>query len=47
MAEVMWPGWLARLLTHPVNGLGNYAEMMRLLMEEKKAIKVFVEVAGE
>lgn len=47
MAEALWPGWLARLLTHPVKGLDNYAEMIRLLKEEKSAIKVFVEVASE
>jgi threonine dehydrogenase-like Zn-dependent dehydrogenase len=45
LAEMQYPGWLARLLTHPVRGLENYAEMIRLLMEEKNAIKVFVEVA--
>lgn len=32
-------------LTHPVHGLDNYAEMMRLLTKEMNAIKVFVEVA--
>jgi two-component SAPR family response regulator len=37
-------GWLERLLTHPVKGLNNYEEMIRLLTEEKGAIKVFVEV---
>jgi threonine dehydrogenase-like Zn-dependent dehydrogenase len=47
LAEEMYPGWLGRFLTHPVQGLGNYAEMMRLLVEEKGAIKVYVEVAGE
>lgn len=47
IAEELWPGWFARLLTHPVRGLENYAEMMRLLVEEKKAIKVYVEVAEE
>ncbi len=31
---------------HPVDGLDNYAEMMRLLVEEKGALKVFVEVAS-
>jgi threonine dehydrogenase-like Zn-dependent dehydrogenase len=45
LAETQYPGWLARLLTHPVRGLENYAEMIRLLTEEKNAIKVFVEVA--
>jgi threonine dehydrogenase-like Zn-dependent dehydrogenase len=44
LAEAQYPGWLERLLTHPVRGLENYAEMMRLLTEEKSAIKVFVEV---
>jgi hypothetical protein len=30
-----------------VRGLKNYAEMIRLLTEEKSAIKVFVEVAKD
>ena len=46
-AELEYPGWLASLLTHPVQGLERHAEMMRLLKEEKDAIKVFVNVAGE
>ena len=46
LAVAQYPGWLERLLTHPVRGLGNYTEMIRLLTEEKNAIKVFVEVAG-
>lgn len=45
LAEAQYPGWLGRLLTHPVRGLENYAEMMRLLNEEESAIKVFAEVA--
>jgi glucose 1-dehydrogenase len=44
LAQQQYPGWLERLLTHPVQGLDNFAEMMRLLTEEKSAIKVFVEV---
>lgn len=44
LAEMQYPGWLGRLLTHPVRGLQNYAETMRLLTEEKSAIKVFVEL---
>jgi threonine dehydrogenase-like Zn-dependent dehydrogenase len=47
LAEAQYPGWLERLLTHPVQGLDNYAEMIRLLTEEKSAIKVFVEVNGD
>jgi glucose 1-dehydrogenase len=44
LAEAHYPSWLARLLTHPVQGLDNYQEMIRLLTEEKNAVKVFVEV---
>jgi len=46
LSEAQYPGWLGRLLTHPVQGLENHAEMIRLLTEEKAAIKVFVEVSG-
>ncbi|HKB17328.1 MAG TPA: glucose 1-dehydrogenase [Planctomycetota bacterium] len=46
-AELQWPEWLGKLLTHPVDGLEKYREMMRLLTEEKSAIKVFVNVASE
>ncbi len=46
-AELEFPGWLSKLLTHPVNGLERYDEMMRLLTAEKTAIKVFVNVAFE
>jgi threonine dehydrogenase-like Zn-dependent dehydrogenase len=44
-AELEYPGWLSKLLTHPVDGLDRYEEMMRLLTEERGAIKVFVNVA--
>ncbi len=43
-AELTWPGWLQKLLTHPVSGLQNYGEMIRLLEEAEDAIKVFVKV---
>lgn len=43
-AELEYPGWLSKLLTHPVQGLERYAEMMRLLTQEKRAIKVYVDV---
>ncbi|MEW6246472.1 MAG: glucose 1-dehydrogenase [Nitrospirota bacterium] len=46
-AELEFPGWLSKFLTHPVDGLDNYREMMRLLMQAKGAIKVFVNVAPE
>jgi threonine dehydrogenase-like Zn-dependent dehydrogenase len=46
LAEAHYPGWLERLLTHPVQGLDNYQEMIHLLTGEKGAVKVFVEVNG-
>jgi threonine dehydrogenase-like Zn-dependent dehydrogenase len=47
LAEAQYPGWLRRLLTHPVRGLDNHEEMMRLLTEEEDVIKVFVEIDSE
>lgn len=47
MSEVMYPGVIEKILTNPVDGLDNYAEMMRLLVQEKSALKVFVNVASE
>src|SRR5918912_4630658 len=44
LAQAQYPGWLERLITHRVEGLENYAEMIRLLTEERSAIKVLVEV---
>jgi len=34
-AELQYPGWLKKLLTHPVKGLENYAEIIRLLTDTK------------
>jgi threonine dehydrogenase-like Zn-dependent dehydrogenase len=34
LADAHYSGWLTRLLTHPVQGLDNYQEMIRLLTEE-------------
>ncbi len=45
-AELQYPGWLTKLLTHPISGLENYAEMIRLLTEAKGSIKVYCEVAA-
>jgi threonine dehydrogenase-like Zn-dependent dehydrogenase len=44
-AEAEYPGWLERLLTHPVKGLENYRELFEKLTTAKGAIKVFCEVA--
>jgi glucose 1-dehydrogenase len=43
-AEAFFPGWLNKLLTTRIDGLENYAEMLRHLIEDKEAIKVYVEV---
>jgi glucose 1-dehydrogenase len=45
-AEALYPGWLERLLTTPIRGLENYAEMIERLTNPDGDIKVFVEVAG-
>ena len=43
--ELTFPGVTQRILTHPVAGLDRYEEMMRLL-EDKEALKVYVDIAG-
>jgi hypothetical protein len=45
-AYAFYPGWLEKLLTHPVEGLENYEQMLRELTEATDAIKVFVQVAS-
>lgn len=45
LGEVTWPGVIQKILTTPVQGLDNYREMMRLLVEDREALKVYVEVA--
>lgn len=42
--ELAYPGVTERILTNPVQGLNEYQEMMRLLVEDKSALKVFVNV---
>jgi threonine dehydrogenase-like Zn-dependent dehydrogenase len=44
-AELEYPGWLERLLTHPVKGLEHYEELFDKLLNAKGAIKIFCEVA--
>jgi threonine dehydrogenase-like Zn-dependent dehydrogenase len=44
-AEAEYPGWLGRLLTHPVEGLENYRRLIDTLTTAKGAIKVYCEVA--
>jgi threonine dehydrogenase-like Zn-dependent dehydrogenase len=44
-AELRHPGWLARLLTHPVSGLGSYAQLIETLTTGRDVIKAYCEVA--
>lgn len=44
-AEAAYPGWLKRLLTHPVKGLENYGRLFQLLTEGKETIKIYCDVA--
>ena len=45
--EVQYPGWLSKLLTHRVDGLENYSQVVHLLTPEANAIKAFVQVSPE
>ncbi len=45
LGEVTYPNVIEKILTSPVHGLDQYNEMMRLLVEDRDALKVFVEVA--
>jgi len=44
-AELSYPGWLERLLTHPVKGLENYRELLGHLTSGNGVIKAYCEVA--
>ena len=42
----MYPGVIRQILTHPLDGLERYQEMMQLLTDSA-VLKVFLNVAGE
>ena len=44
-AASQFPGWTARLLTHPIRGLDNYRQMIETLTSARGAIKVYLDVA--
>ena len=44
-AELSYPGWLEKLLTHPVKGLENYRELLAHLTNGNGVIKAYCEVA--
>ena len=43
--EAQFPGWLARLLTHPVKGLENWQQLLDTLTSGTGVIKAYCEVA--
>jgi threonine dehydrogenase-like Zn-dependent dehydrogenase len=45
-AEADYPGWLERLLTHPVKGLERHQMLLDTLTTAKGAIKVFCQVSS-
>jgi glucose 1-dehydrogenase len=45
MSEANRPGWLARLLTHPVTGLDRYADALAALTE-RGVIKTYIEIGA-
>jgi glucose 1-dehydrogenase len=45
LGEVMYPGVIQRILTTPISGLANYAQMMQALMDDDVPLKVYVDVA--
>ncbi len=47
LSQSAFPGWLPKLLTHPIHGLDNYAEMFKTLIEVKEAIKVHLIVSKD
>jgi threonine dehydrogenase-like Zn-dependent dehydrogenase len=46
-AQIIWPGWLDRLLTHPVRGLEDYGALFGSLFVASDAIKVYLIVHDE
>lgn len=45
-AELMPPGWLGKLLTHPVRGFENYGELLQHLTGGNGVIKAYCEVSA-
>ncbi len=44
--EFLWPGWLAKLLTHRIGGLERFEEITALLSEPWGVIKAFVDLTN-
>ena len=45
-AEVTWPGWLPKLLTHTIRGVEKHEELFQTLFEAQGTIKIVV-IVGE
>ena len=45
MSEAQYPGWASRLLTHPVDGLDNYQQLVDTLTSGKNVIKAYCDIA--
>jgi threonine dehydrogenase-like Zn-dependent dehydrogenase len=46
LAEAEFPGWLSRLLTHPVAGLERHRDLMDTLIRGTDVIKVYCEIGN-
>ncbi|MBA61206.1 MAG: glucose dehydrogenase [Planctomycetaceae bacterium] len=46
LGEVMYPGVIERVLTNPVEGFNNYQELIRLLVEDPTALKVYMNISN-
>jgi hypothetical protein len=47
MAEAQYPGWAARLLTHPVQGLDQWQQLIETLTSARNVIKAYCEIAPD
>ncbi len=45
MAQAQYPGWAARLMTHPVQGLDNFRQLVDALTSGRDVIKAVCEIA--
>ena len=45
-AELSWPGWLQKLLTHRVCGLENFEQLLEFLRDSTNVVKAYCEVAA-
>ncbi len=45
-AQLTWPDWLEKLLTHPVEGLENYEQLIETLTTGEGVIKVYCKVSS-